>query len=247
MKEIRARQHALQDEVMHKFFTQIGSLMETQYSTIFRCTQQYQSILKTTNNNSTSITKSKDEKEKYESDLKELRKLEEQIDDVMLSIDDWLYYIKDVFSLNISILRRCLVHHLLTEFIYPFLLEPLKSFYSKENENEKENIIGNKSEKNNENNSDNVNRNSVAKSEKSVAENILRVEDASVGLVVSLVYLIKVITEYFLLKTGVAVIMIMLYFIEEYGVWLVHVVIVLLYEVLHCIGLHCIVPYRIVL
>ena len=162
--------------------------METQYSTIFRCTQQYQLILKTINSNSISITKSKDEKDKYESDLKELRKLEEHIDDVMLSIDDWLYYIQDVFSLNISILRRCLVHHLLTEFIYPFLLEPLKSFYPKE-----ESITGNKSEKNNENNSDYINKNAAPKSEKSVAENVLRIEEASVGLVVSLVYLIKVL------------------------------------------------------
>jgi hypothetical protein len=34
--------------------------------------------------------------------------------DVLNSIDDWMFYLQDLFGLKINVLRRALVHHLLT-------------------------------------------------------------------------------------------------------------------------------------
>ena len=123
---MRARQHALQDEIMHKFFMQIVRLMETQYSAIFRLSREYSSVRKAVTCRE-ELDGSKEGSIDNESERKLLQRLEMQLNDVLLSVDDWLYYLQDVFSLNIMILRRSLVHHLITEFVYPVLLEPLKA------------------------------------------------------------------------------------------------------------------------
>ena len=144
VKELRARQHALQDEVMHRFFTQIVGIMETQYATIFRVKQQHTSLLKTrkirrknkrernSNLQEHQNQNNVDDENENENEKKALYKLELQLNDVLLSVDDWMFYLQDVFSLNIAVLRRSLVHHLITEFVYPVLLEPLKSCFSVE-------------------------------------------------------------------------------------------------------------------
>ena len=126
VREFRARQHALQDEIMHKFFVQIVRLMETQYSAIFRLSREYISVEKAARCRE-ELDGSKDGSADNESERKLLQRLEMQVNDVLLSVDDWLYYLQDVFSLNIMVLRRSLVHHLITEFVYPVLLEPLKA------------------------------------------------------------------------------------------------------------------------
>jgi hypothetical protein len=142
VKELRARQHALQDEVMHRFFTQIVGIMETQYATIFRVKQQHSALLKirkTRRKNKLGKNSNPVEHQNpipneidNENEKKTLNKLELQLNDVLLSVDDWMFYLQDIFSLNIAVLRRSLVHHLITEFIYPVLLEPLKSCFSVE-------------------------------------------------------------------------------------------------------------------
>lgn len=49
MKEQRARRHALQDEMMHRLFSQIVSLMEVQYASLCRISLEY-SVLSHKNN-----------------------------------------------------------------------------------------------------------------------------------------------------------------------------------------------------
>ena len=111
---------------MHRLFTQIVSMMEIQFASIFRISQQFNQI---------SISLQNDPNYKNENiddnigvgniEMKQLERLQIQLTDTLIQVDDWLFYLQDIFSLNIMTLRRALVHHLLTEFIYPVLLEPL--------------------------------------------------------------------------------------------------------------------------
>ena len=117
---------------MHKFFMQIVRLMETQYSAIYRISREYNTVKKAARcrdelDRSKEVSKEGSTDTETENVKKLLHRLEMQLNDVLLSVDDWLYYLQDVFSLNIMVLRRSLVHHLLTEFVYPVLLEPLKA------------------------------------------------------------------------------------------------------------------------
>lgn len=111
---------------MHKFFMQIVRLMETQYGAIYRISREYNTVKKAARCRD-ELDRSKEGSTDTENVKKLLQRLEMQLNDVLLSVDDWLYYLQDVFSLNIMVLRRSLVHHLLTEFVYPVLLEPLKA------------------------------------------------------------------------------------------------------------------------
>ena len=111
---------------MHRLFTQIVSMMESQFASVFRISQQFNQISISIQNDQN------DENENIDDNMgvgdierKQLERLQTQLTDTLIQVDDWLFYLQDIFSLNIMTLRRALVHHLLTEFIYPVLLEPL--------------------------------------------------------------------------------------------------------------------------
>ena len=170
VKELRARQYAAQDELMHHLFSQIVSLMDMQYANILQVVVQYAAIAKelnaeynerlqeilqgnnntTRNNNNYNRSRDKEvncssrkfstsntmnmvinkKKTPAEENLdkernKQLIRLEEQLKDMLISLEDWLFYLQDLFSLKIMTLRRALVHHIMTEFLYPIVLDPL--------------------------------------------------------------------------------------------------------------------------
>ena len=180
---MRARQHALQDEIMHKFFMQIVRLMETQYSAIFRLSREHSSVRKAAKCRE-ELDGSKEGSSDNESERKMLQRMEMQLNDVLLSVDDWLYYLQDVFSLNIMILRRSLVHHLITEFVYPVLLEPLKARFScRERSLSTRNTVSGK----------------AAELEREREEADALDEAAATGILTSLIYLVKVSKQCLLL------------------------------------------------
>ena len=140
VKECRARQYALQDEVMHRFFSQIVTIMEAHCASLFRLVQQYHALGRSVAPAATFVRSPglgmsagmqfkkltrKDEEIAYVERLRQQERVEEQLKDLLISIEDWLYYLQDIFSLQIMTLRRALVHHLVTEFLYPALMEPL--------------------------------------------------------------------------------------------------------------------------
>ena len=178
---------------MHRLFTQIVSMMEIQFASIFRISQQYNQIsvsLQSDENEFENANESRNENKNRSGngngsgngsminnirvEIKQLERLEMQLTDTLIQVEDWLYYLRDVFSLNIMTLRRALVHHLLTEFIYPVLLEPLL----------KRNLWGN------------VPHDDFMENVPHVfdEEHASQREEASVGLLASLVYLTKVFT-----------------------------------------------------
>ena len=111
---------------MHRLFTQIVSMMEIQFASIFRISQQFNQISISLQNDQNYENENIDDNMGVVNiEIKQLERLQIQLTDTLIQVDDWLFYLQDIFSLNIMTLRRALVHHLLTEFIYPVLLEPL--------------------------------------------------------------------------------------------------------------------------
>ncbi len=106
VEDSRAREYALQEEVMHSLFVNIVSLMRSQHSTISSICVAYQT----------------------ESDELKQNKLENQLEDILASTEDWFYYLQDILDLKILALRQALIHHLLNEFVYPVLLLPLTKY-----------------------------------------------------------------------------------------------------------------------
>ena len=125
---------------MHRFFSQIVTIMEAHCASLFRLVQQYHTLGSSVAPVATFVRSPglgmstgmqfkkltrKDEETAYMERLRQQERIEEQLKDLLISIEDWLYYLQDIFSLQIMTLRRALVHHLVTEFLYPALLEPL--------------------------------------------------------------------------------------------------------------------------
>lgn len=111
--DLRARRYALQDEVLHRFFSDLITLMKLQYTSIVAlCLEQI-----------------KEFEEVRGDPVQEGRvivRLEARLSDVFISSEDLMYYLQDLFELKIMGLRRALVHHMLSDFVCPILLHPLQ-------------------------------------------------------------------------------------------------------------------------
>lgn len=111
VEDSRARAYALQDEVMGIMFAQTVNFMENQYHTIFKTCKLYYKTCNT-HDEAASI------------------KLENKIDDILSSMEDWFYYLQDLLDLDVPILRKALVHQLIHDFLLPVLLGPLMKHHS---------------------------------------------------------------------------------------------------------------------
>eukprot|EP01034_Spumella_vulgaris_P023897 gene23897-30175_t len=106
----RAREYALQEEVMHSLFVNVVKLMQNQHSTISGICVAY--FTESCSGN----------------DETKLNRLENQLEDILASTEDWFYYLQDILDLKILVLRQALIHHLINEFVYPCLLQPLLQY-----------------------------------------------------------------------------------------------------------------------
>ena len=59
---------------------------------------------------------------------KAAKRIEDQLSDILSSLDDWIYYLQDLIGLNIIKLHFSLIQYLISNFIYPVLLDPLLRF-----------------------------------------------------------------------------------------------------------------------
>jgi protein CLEC16A len=106
----RSREYALQEEVMHSLFVNVVKLMQNQHTTISGICASY--LAESCGSN----------------DEGKLTRLENQLEDVLASTEDWFYYLQDILDLKILVLRQALIHHLVNEFIYPSLLQPILEY-----------------------------------------------------------------------------------------------------------------------
>jgi len=113
----KARPYALQNHVMNSFFHQIITLFEGHYMTLLTLCQDH---LKYTNIS-------------YTCDIDDdiaLKNFNNHISDLFNSIQDWFYYLADVYELDIAKLQIALTIHLMSQFIIPILLSPLSKYAS---------------------------------------------------------------------------------------------------------------------
>ena len=116
VQDFRSRAYALQEEVMFTFFTVITSLMRSQYASLLTLCKQYTSAAVGLNGTGSGAEGDVD------ADQGKLQSIENQMTDLLVNSEDWLYYLQDIFDLKIMVLRRALVVHLVNNFLYPVLL-----------------------------------------------------------------------------------------------------------------------------
>lgn len=134
VRDKRSRDYALQAEIMNRLFRNIVRLMVSQYNSLVALCVEHIHL-------SSPSSASKDESSGSSQRLSmnhapsnapemTVSKYEELMHDLLINIEDWLYYLQDVIDLGIRQLRRALIQYLLGEFVYPVLLEPLSRLMS---------------------------------------------------------------------------------------------------------------------
>lgn len=117
----KAKQYSLQDHVMNDFFNQIVTLFEGHYLTLITICHEH--LIFNEKNCMTNIN-----------DELELKTFCNHISDLFNSIQDWFYYLSDVYELGIAKLQINLTIHLMNEFILPTLLKPISEYSCKSQE-----------------------------------------------------------------------------------------------------------------
>lgn len=108
VKEERARSYALQEDVLLALFQGIDALMKDQLKSLHSLGKSYVKA----------------------SDADSISKLEQATEDATIGIEDWLYYLQDLFDLNIDRLQKTLLSHLVNAFIMPELIFSAKKFFA---------------------------------------------------------------------------------------------------------------------
>eukprot|EP01039_Chlorochromonas_danica_P009625 gene9624-10640_t len=102
----RARQFALQEEVMTKLFQVIIDIMNEQVESLCELCKSYGKLTQ-------------------ENDENGCNKLEQTLSDSFISLEDWLYYVQDLLGLGIEIFGNALLNYIVDCFVAPVLLASL--------------------------------------------------------------------------------------------------------------------------
>jgi hypothetical protein len=126
----RARAYALQEEVLVVLFDTINTLMTNQLTSLQNLLIKNLHLSSSNPSSSHNHYSSNDSSNGHGSDhgiggFGEMTKIDQSVEDLTISIEDWLYYLQDLFDLNIEILQRSLVCNILNNFILPFMVNPL--------------------------------------------------------------------------------------------------------------------------
>lgn len=118
----------MQPEMLSKMFKNFASVMTTHYNAIFALSIEHMTfstaMLKKSSLPYSPSTPPADSELAHIDEFTGIR-LEERLRDVLINLEDWLFYLQDIFDLGNMQLRRRLIAYLLTEFVYPVLLNPL--------------------------------------------------------------------------------------------------------------------------
>lgn len=110
VNEHRALDYALREDNLFVLLECIAGIMRDQFNSLCQFSQAY------LHSTTSAATVSADG---HQTSIK----IEQNMDDCIISIEDWIYYLQDVYDLNIEALQRALSSHLLNTFVYPVLLE----------------------------------------------------------------------------------------------------------------------------
>jgi protein CLEC16A len=104
VKEHRSRQFSLQEEVMTQLFQAIVDIMKDQVTQLCILCISYV-------------------KYNEDNDESNIAKLEQNLGDYFVNLEDWLYYIQDLLSLNIDVFSRFMIRFIVDTFVGPELLQ----------------------------------------------------------------------------------------------------------------------------
>lgn len=108
----RAREYSLKEDILVSFVTEVSNLLEAQYNAIVALVSEYHTYA--IHPNTRELTEGKVG-----------ARIEDKLKSHLACMEDWLYYLQDIFSLHIDVLTGTLVEHLSIHYIYPVLLDPL--------------------------------------------------------------------------------------------------------------------------
>ena len=111
INEDRSRDFALRDDVLQAFAAEVVVSFESQHSAILALCLEYCAY--TSHPNTRELTKGKVG-----------NRIEDQLQNIFNGLEDWLYYLQDLFRLCIPKLTYILSSQLVSQYIYPVLLDP---------------------------------------------------------------------------------------------------------------------------
>lgn len=114
IKDEKSRAYALQSHITSAFLKQITNVLINFYHLLVKHIKDYCAHYQL-------------ERGSKLEESKVSRRVEAYINDVLVSVEDWLYYISDVSSLNVPKLKKLMLNYIYEHFILQVLLPPLKA------------------------------------------------------------------------------------------------------------------------
>jgi hypothetical protein len=121
VNEQRALAYALQEDNLYVLLECIVGIMRDQLDTLQTLSRSY--LLTHQQQPSSASTTMSTNAAATDASVVLTTKIEQNMDDCIIAIEDWIYYLQDLYDLNIPQLQKALSTHLLNAFIYPAILE----------------------------------------------------------------------------------------------------------------------------
>jgi hypothetical protein len=111
IEDTKARRHSLDDEVLSSFAAEVTGQLEAHRNSILELSLEYSAYISQPHSNFT--------------DGRMGERIENQIHSAVDALEDWLYYLEDVYGLRIPKLTNLLCDRITQFYVYPSLLEPM--------------------------------------------------------------------------------------------------------------------------
>lgn len=106
----RAREYALQDEILREFLMKVIFICSRYFDLIVKSCTEYASTFDLIESQGITMALQQN-----------TNRCENHLDDTVSSLEDWIYFLQDLFGLKIFKLRQMLIQYLLDHFLYPNL------------------------------------------------------------------------------------------------------------------------------
>lgn len=114
IEEGKARKYSLKDDILNSFVSEVTGQLEAHHNSIYELALEYATYAAQSNT-------------KEFAGGKMGERIENQISSSVDALEDWLYYLDDLFGLNIPKLTNLICERITTQYVYPSLLKPLLS------------------------------------------------------------------------------------------------------------------------
>jgi hypothetical protein len=112
IQDEKARQYSLHDDMLNAFSLEVSGQLEAHQNSIISLCIEY-------------ATYSNQPKKRDLTEGKMGQRIENHIQSSLDALEDWMFYLQDIFGLRIPKLTRTLSQHLMVNYLHPILLAPL--------------------------------------------------------------------------------------------------------------------------